>query len=94
MILQTPPSAAPEVIDPRCLYSLREVKARLNWRHVALASAKRKGLRVIKFGRQQYCRGTDVLALFDRLADEQAARERSELGEQGTGEGRGHDARD
>lgn len=53
---------------------LPELKRRLGWGEHAIRQARRKGLRLIGFGRGKYALGADVLAFFERLAAEQEGR--------------------
>ena len=50
----------------------RELCRRLAWERKTLTHAKREGLLTIRFGRSDYVRGADVLAFFDRQAEQQA----------------------
>ncbi len=52
------------------VYPLRDACRRLGWRAHALRQAKLKGFRTILFGRERYVLGRDVLAFFEKLADE------------------------
>lgn len=53
------------------LYTAAEVRRRLRWRDHSFRQAKRKGLRVVTFGRTKYVLGSDVLAFFEQLAAQQ-----------------------
>lgn len=53
------------------LYTAVAFRRRLGWGLKAYRHAKRKGLRVSQFGRQEFVMGADVLAFFQRLAEEQ-----------------------
>jgi hypothetical protein len=71
---KTPPATpiAPGSIRADELLLTREACRRLEWERKTLAHAKREGLKTIRFGRFDYCRGADVLRFFDRLAEQQA----------------------
>ena len=49
---------------------LREVSRRLGWASKTQRTAQRLGLKTITFGRMKYCRGKDLAAFFDKLAEE------------------------
>ena len=49
-----------------------EAARRLGWCAKSRRFAQRDGLRVISYGRYQYVRGVDLLAFFDKLAEQQA----------------------
>ncbi len=54
------------------LLLLAEAARRLGWCAKSRRFAQRDGLRVIRYGRYQYVRGTDVLDFFAKLAEQQA----------------------
>ena len=60
-------------IGPDEVMPLREAARRLGFGHKTTAKAQRDGLRTLEYGRMKYVRGRDVIAWFDRLADEQHA---------------------
>lgn len=53
------------------LYRATEMRRKLGWGFKSYRQAKRKGLRTVKFARQEYVLGSDVLGLFARLAEDQ-----------------------
>jgi len=59
--------------DEVLLYS--EAARRLGWCAKSRRFAIKAGLRVVRFGRHQYVIGADVLAFFQRLAEQQASDE-------------------
>lgn len=54
------------------LLPMREFGRRLNLANRALADAQRQGLRTILFGRCKYVLGSDAIAFFQGLAEQQA----------------------
>lgn len=56
------------------LLRLAELKRRLGWGEHAVRQARKAGLRLIAFGREKYALGSDVLAFFGRLAEQQGNR--------------------
>jgi len=60
----------PGVIDANSLYTLDEVHQRLGLGKTALRTARRQGLIVKRIGRRGYVRGADLLAWFDRAAQD------------------------
>ena len=71
---QAAPSRPPAVgvIRDGEVYRLQELQRRLGWGEHALRQAKVAGLRLVSFGRERYCLGSDALAFFDRLGKQQA----------------------
>lgn len=67
----SPPSTVGVVRDGE-LYSLRELARRLGWHEHALRQARAAGLPMIRFGKEKYILGADVLAFFRRLGERQA----------------------
>ena len=61
----------PAVIRSGEVYSLAELRHRLCWKEHAVRQARMAGLRLIRFGREKFCLGEDVLAFFRRLGDQQ-----------------------
>ena len=59
-------------IRPDEVYPLADFRRRCGLGHKGVASAKRAGLRVIRFGRGAFVLGRDALAFFERLAAEQS----------------------
>ncbi|HUT88947.1 MAG TPA: hypothetical protein VMY37_05605 [Thermoguttaceae bacterium] len=51
--------------------TLAELKRRLGWGEHAVRQARRAGLRLIPFGREKFALGSDVLAFFTRLGEQQ-----------------------
>ena len=51
--------------------SMAEFGRRLGFAHKALADAQRAGLRTIFFGRCKFVLGSDAIAFFQRLAEQQ-----------------------
>ena len=49
--------------------SLREAARRLGWKAHSIRQAKRRGLRVVKFGSTNYVLGESILEFFRQLAD-------------------------
>ena len=76
-----PAKRAPAVIRAGELYSLVELRRRLQWQEHAVRQARVSGLRLVTFGRAKYALGSDVLKFFERLADQQAG-----IGAAGAGE--------
>jgi hypothetical protein len=64
---------APAVIRSGEVYSLAELRRRLQWKEHAVRQARVNGLRLVTFGRQKYCLGEDALAFFRKLAERQQA---------------------
>lgn len=62
------PTAGPRSIPANTVMTLREAARRLGWKTHAVRQAKKAGLRVIRFGRQDYVLGNDVIGFFQRLA--------------------------
>jgi len=54
------------------LLTLRTLQKRLGWGEHAIRQARQAGLRLIRFGNTKYCLGVDLLAFFERLAEEQS----------------------
>ena len=69
-----PAKCAPAVIRAGEVYSLAELRRRLQWQEHAVRQARVNGLRLVTFGRAKYCLGSDVLKFFERLAEQQAGR--------------------
>ena len=63
----------PAVIRAGELYSLAELRRRLRWKEHAVRQARVNGLRLISFGREKFCLGSDVLKFFERLGERQQA---------------------
>jgi hypothetical protein len=59
--------------DELLLFS--EAASRLGWCTKSRRFAIRDGLRVVRYGRYQYVLGTDILAFFQKLADQQAGQQ-------------------
>lgn len=53
------------------VYTVEEVCRRLRWEKWAFRQVRLHGLRAIRCGRRNYVLGDDVLAFFERLAEEQ-----------------------
>jgi hypothetical protein len=62
-------SPAPGVVRDGEVYRLAELQRRLGWHEHALRQAKVAGLRIVRFGREGFVLGSDVLAFFRRLGD-------------------------
>jgi hypothetical protein len=69
-----PAKRAPAVIRSGEVYSLAELRRRLQWGEHAVRQARVNGLRLVGFGRAKYVLGSDVLKFFERLAEQQAGR--------------------
>ena len=69
----TTPPTSHDSVSASELLMVRELCRRLGWERKSLAHAKREGLRTVKFARFDYVRGADVLAFFDKLAEQQGA---------------------
>ncbi len=69
-------------ISADAIYPMREFGRRLDLHNKALADAQRAGLRTILFGRCKFVLGSDALDWFKRLAEQQAAGNGQEGGEQ------------
>jgi len=61
MTTRARPATAPGEIDPRCIYTVGELKRRLRWGRVSWRKARRDGLRVLRAGRSRYVRGSDLI---------------------------------
>lgn len=51
----------PQVIEPGCMYSLAEAKARMGWGVHAFRAARRKGLKVLHQGRRGFVMGDELI---------------------------------
>ena len=65
------PNTSPPVVRADEIYTFEEVCRRLRWRKHSARQAKRLGIRLIRYGSRDYCLGSDVLAFFDGLAQQQ-----------------------
>ena len=65
------PHNASGVVRGDEVYSLTELRRRLQWGEHATRMAKAAGLRLVPFGREKFVLGADVLAFFRKLADRQ-----------------------
>lgn len=79
------PNTSPPVVRADELYTFTEAARRLRWKKHSIRQAKRKGLRLARYGSRDYVLGSDLIAFFDRLAREQ---ERAGDGDQATAAGR------
>ena len=68
------PRRSSAVVRAGEVYSLAELRRRLQWKEHAVRMARVAGLRLVTFGRTKYVLGSDVLRFFERLADQQAGR--------------------
>ena len=68
------PRRSPAVVRAGEVYSLAELRRRLQWKEHAVRMARVAGLRLITFGRAKYVLGSDVLKFFERLANHQAGK--------------------
>ena len=68
------PRRSPAVVRAGEVYSLAELRRRLQWKEHAVRMARVAGLRLVTFGRAKYVLGSDVLKFFERLADQQAGK--------------------
>ena len=82
-------ASAPAKLRHRSLYRVRllgsvgadevmpaaELRRRLGWARKAYTRARADGLRVIRYGRTDYCLGVDVLAFFQGRQQAQAVSE-------------------
>jgi hypothetical protein len=68
-----PAKRGPAVIRSGEVYSLAELRRRLQWQEHALRMARAAGLRLVSFGRQKFVLGSDILEFFKRLGDRQQA---------------------
>ena len=66
----TKPTTAPGVIEPQNIYTLREFQARSGLGETALRTARRAGLRVVRFKNRSYVRGQDFLEFLDKVAQD------------------------
>ena len=69
------PRRSPAVVRAGEVYSLAELRRRLQWKEYSVRMARVAGLRLVTFGRSKYVLGSDVLKFFERLADQQARRD-------------------
>lgn len=67
------PSPTPAVVNRNEVYSLCELRRRLQWQEHAVRQARLAGLRFVIFGRQKFVLGSDVIDFFQRLAEQQEA---------------------
>jgi hypothetical protein len=58
--------------------SLKELRRRFGWEEHAIRQARAAGLRFIRFGRECFVLGADVLEFFRQLADQQSQRREPE----------------
>lgn len=68
-----PAKRSPAVVRSGEVYSLAELRRRLQWQEHSVRQARVNGLRLVVFGRAKYVLGEDVLAFFRRLAERQQA---------------------
>ncbi len=61
-----PPPTVPGVILPDALYRLDEAAARAGWGGHALRAARRRGLRIHRYGKRGYVAGRDLLDFITR----------------------------
>jgi len=54
------------------VYTLAEVRKRLQWGHRTAVEAQRQGLETVKFGRLKYVSGAAILRFFATLAGEES----------------------
>jgi len=66
-----PAERVPCVVRDGELYSLQELRLRLQWQEHAMRQARVAGLKTILFGSKKYCLGSDVLEFFERLKTKQ-----------------------
>jgi len=71
MTSPNPSPRPPAVVRDGELYSLQELRHRLQWAEHAMRQARVAGLKTILFGSKKYVLGSDVLAFFERLKDKQ-----------------------
>jgi hypothetical protein len=62
------------VISASAVYSWSELCRRLRWKEHSARQARINGLRLIRFGREKFCLGSDVLRFFELLAERQEAK--------------------
>lgn len=65
---------SPGVISEHELYALDELKARMRWTDSSLRSARRQGLRVLRFSKRRYVQGRDVMQFLEQHAKTFATR--------------------
>lgn len=56
-------------INPSCLYTLDEAKARTGWGKWAFRSARRRGLVVRKVGVRHYVSGKDLITFIEQVGE-------------------------
>lgn len=61
----------PYSVEPRVLYLAAEIRRRLHLGDWAWRKLRRRGLPIIRFGRQAYVLGDDVIATFQSLHREE-----------------------
>lgn len=61
-------------INPNCVYTLAEAKARTGWGDWAFRSARRRGLIVRRVGSRHYVSGRDLIAFIDQTGEVVGAR--------------------
>ena len=62
------PAQAPGVIESQHVYTLREFQARSGMGEAALRTARRVGLKAVRFKNRSFVRGADFLAFLDKVA--------------------------
>ena len=63
----------PNIIEPGCLYTASEAKARLYIGDATWTKLRRRGLRIIRQGRNSYVLSDDILRLFGKPSGESAS---------------------
>ena len=75
MTIPHKPRRVPAVVRSGELYSLQELRSRLQWQEHACRQARILGLRTILFGSKKYVLGEDVLSFFRKLGEKQGGTE-------------------
>jgi hypothetical protein len=65
-----PRPGVPGAIVPDALYRLDEAAARAGWGSHALRAARRRGLKVHRFGKRGFVAGADLIALITKGAND------------------------
>ena len=64
----TKPAASPGVIEPQHVYTLAEFQQRTGMGECAMRTARRAGLKVVRFKNRSFVRGSDFLEFLDNVA--------------------------
>lgn len=59
-------------IEPGVLYGLNEASDRLGWGRHAMRSARKEGMKVIRFANRGYLLGDDIIEFFKNQSEKQS----------------------